>query len=370
MNKYKISSLTFSIIVAILINSTLLGLLIPFLINKLKTSFLFSLLISFLLGFVIIFLFLKIFDFEPSKTIFEKIDSTFPKIISKLINILIFILVYTFLVVIFYRISTFISSQFLTESPEYIIPIILILPILYLSLFGIDTAGRMAIISMVIGFTMFILNIISLTPSIEIDNFKPLLNNNFIKVSKFSIIFSLVYLLPIFTTLIIPKDNIVDKSKFKKTLIITYIISYLCTSLIFLTTVGVLGVNIANLYIYPSYSVLKTIDVLSFLDNLENLNILILVLFMSYTCSFCFIFIRGFIDNIFKFKNKKINYFIYGFIIIAFIAMIIYALPYETLLVKIKFQFSYLLLIVSIAFIFLVLLTLVIGKIKKKIKGQ
>ncbi len=369
MKKYKLSSLTFSIIVAILINSTLLGLLVPFLIEKLKTSILLSLVISFLIGFLLIMLFFKIFDFEPNKTIFEKVDYVFPKAIAKLINIIIVILAYAFLIIIFYRIATFISSEFLTDSPEYIIPIILIIPIIYLSLFGIDTASRMAIISLVIGFIMFSLNVLSLIFSIDLNNFKPLINNEFMILSKYSIIYSFVYLFPMFLTLIIPKDKLIDKHKFNKTLIITYTISYLCVASIFLSTVGVLGVNIASLYIYPSYSVLKTINILSFLDNLENLNILLLVLFMSYSCSFSLIFIKEAIKNIFNIKKKKINYFIFGSFIILLLLIIIMALPYETLLTKIKFQYAYALLVVSVLSIFVLSITLILGKFKKKIKG-
>ena len=61
MSKYKLSNLSFSFIVICLMNSTLLGILFPFMINNSKTSVFMSLVYSYFIGLLILILFLKIF---------------------------------------------------------------------------------------------------------------------------------------------------------------------------------------------------------------------------------------------------------------------------------------------------------------------
>ena len=70
MNRYKISSLTFSLIFMCLLNSSLLGIIFPYILHESKTSFYISLGISFLVGLVFIFIYLKIFNFLTDKDIF------------------------------------------------------------------------------------------------------------------------------------------------------------------------------------------------------------------------------------------------------------------------------------------------------------
>lgn len=360
MNKYRLNSITLSIMFVLLINSSLLGILIPYLLTETKTSLIISLGISFILGFIILFIFFKVFNYLPDKNIFEKIDYIFPKVISKIINIFILLCCFIYLSIIFFRISTFISSEFLTESPDYVVPIILVTQIIYFSCFDVGTSSRIAVISLFIGLIMYMTNIFTLIQDIDFNNFRPILNNTINILSKSSITYILVYMCPLFLLLLIPKNNLIDKNKIEKRFILTYIISFISSSIISIAIMGVLGYNISVIYNYPSYAVLKTMNVFSFLDNLENLNILVLVLFMSYTCGYSLLFIKYGINYLFK--NNKVNKIIFILIILCFLFITIMTLPYETYLTKMNIKYAYLILPISSLFLLLMLIIL----IKKK----
>ena len=52
----------------------------------------------------------------------------------------------------------------------------------------------------------------------------------------------------------------------------SYLISCLMVSIIFILTIGVMGIDIVSLYRYPEYIVLKKVSFFRFLNNIENFN--------------------------------------------------------------------------------------------------
>ena len=64
----------------------------------------------------------------------------------------------------------------------------------------------------------------------------------------------LLYLL-----LIIPKNNI-DNKKFFKFITIFYIIASISLLIVLITTIGIFGIKLSNLYEYPEFQVLKYVS--------------------------------------------------------------------------------------------------------------
>lgn len=329
MSKFKISNLSFSLMFICLLNSTLLGIIFPYVIHEANTSVCISLGISYFIGLILIFVFLKIFNFLPDKNIFEKIDYVFPKVISKIVSFILMILVFGITTIIFWRLITFISSEFLIETPNLFICLLIVLPILYLFLYDFDVMSRLSTFCIFLGFFILAFNIISLFQQFDLSNFKPLLNFDFSHLSKSSLVFIFLFLIPAFLTLIIPKDNVIHNEKIGRSIVIAYSINFACIFLVFFTIIAVIGVDIASLFTYPSYIVLKTLNVLSFIHNIENINILIWILFMTYTTAFCLLFLKSGLYNLFRFNKKKLNIISVLGIFIPFISVILYILPYE-----------------------------------------
>ena len=306
MNKYKISSLSFAFIVICLINSNLLGTVIPYLIREVKTSVIFSLLISFFLGFIYIFIFLKIFNFLPNLTLTEKIERILPKPFSKIINISISLLTFLMVLIVFWRFSTFISSEYLIETPSFLISLLLASP-LFLALFkDFDVAARCATIIVIFIIILFLISRVSLINYIKLDNFKPLLNNDLTHIFKGSIVLSVLEMTPLILTLNIPKSNITDSNKLKRNLIIAYIFSFFIVSSITLTIIGTMGIDIASLYTFTSYINLKNISMLNFIKNIENFSVIFWVMFMSFTCAFGLVFIKTSLKVTFNIEKQKV----------------------------------------------------------------
>lgn len=367
MNNYKISSLTFSIIFMCLLNSSLLGIVFPYVLHESSTSFYISFGISFLVGFALIFVYLKIFNFLPDKDIFKKIESIFPKWLSKIISLFIIILVFGISIIILWRLVTFISSEFLVETPNLFICLLIAAPPLYILFYDFDVIGRLATIVLWIASMLLLFNIISLFSQVDISNLKPLLNFDLIHTSKSVLVITFMILIPAFLTLVIPKDNVINNEKISLYIILSYTIEMFFIFLIFFIIVSVLGINIANIYTFPSYVVLKTLSILSFIQNTENISILVWVLLMTFSVGFGLLFMKAGIKDVFNLDKKKTQVLSILFIFIPLLFIVIKLLPIEIYLNK--FKYVYIPLGINILLFIVLIIVFIIGKIKFKLKN-
>lgn len=362
MRKYSLSNLSFSFIIIAILHSSLLGILLPFMLHEAKTSVFMSLVYSFFIGLGVLFVYFKIFDFEPDKSIFEKIDMVFPKWISKFVQFVFAIVVFLIGLVTFFRLTTFISSQFLVNTPNVIIAGILIVPIMYALMYDFDVMARMATVCVFIGMLMVISNCCFLIGNMDFENLKPILNNDFIHLFRSSFSFSFVYLIPIFSTLAIPKNNIIRNDKTKKYVFVSYVISFLSASLIIFAILSVLGIHVSTLYTYPSYMTLKVLNVLNFIKNVEHLNAIIWLLYMTFSTGFYLLVVKLLFHHTFKLNLKKTNILSLCFILAPFLVVAIFALPYENYMNK--YSAIYVLLGVESILLVISLCVIVFGKIK------
>lgn len=368
MNNNKINTFSFSFILICLFNSSLLGILFPYIINNSNNSILYNIIIIFFTGLIYLFIYYKIFSFLPDLPLSKKIENIYPKIISKIINIIITILVFFIVIIIFWRFSTFITSEYLTETPGWMISILLALPIYYASYKNVDVAGRCASDIIFTIILLFLFSRISLINKIDIENFKPIIFNGKDSLIT-SVISSTLLVMPILTTLIVPKNKIVDKH-FKKAIFISYIFSFIIFSLILLTIIGILGKDLASIYTFPSYVVLKNLNIFNFIKNIENFSVLFWIMFMSFTCSFNMFFIKSSVKDTFNInKNKTLN-IIMTIIFIVFLSIIIYILPYENYINNYKNAYAIIPFIIYIVLFLIIFISYIIGTIKNKITGK
>ena len=366
MNNYKINSLSFAFIVICLINSNLLGMVIPYLIRKVKTSVVLTFLISFILGLIYIYIFLKLFNLFPNLTLSEKVEKIFSKKLSKVINTLIVLLTFLIVIIVFWRFSTFISSEYLTETPPFLISLLLAGPIFMAMFKDFDIAARCATIIIISILALFIFSRLSLLTSIKLDNYKPLITSSFKNIFKCSIFSVILEMTPLMLTLNIPKSNITNSKNLKKDLIIAYIFSFIILTSITLTIIGVLGVDVASLYTFPSYIVLKNISMLNFIKNIENFSVIFWVMFMSFTCAFGMVFIKTSLKLTFKISKQKLLNTIMIILFVLFMGIILVLLPYENFINKYKNAYVMIPFIIYSLFIITIILILIFGIIKSK----
>jgi len=270
-NNHKINALQFSLFIIFPIISFFSGIGFHNIIMISGVDAWISVIISFILGFLILLLTIFLFNFEPDKNIHEKIKFIFGNIIGTIIDIVIDILIFIISIISLYGICNFIVSQYLSETPFYIIALLLGVITIYNISKNIEGISRVNIIMLVIILFLSILSFISLIPKIDFSNIKPTLEYGINNPIMGGIILTLTNVVPIFSLLCIPKNQIIGYSKINKYLIIFYIFSYIFIFFITFKTIGVLGIYLTKAYQFPEYIVLRKINILDFFDKVENI---------------------------------------------------------------------------------------------------
>ncbi len=297
INSFSLSTIIFSINLAVLF-----GIINSYLLNTSNTSTPISLLIGFILTVILSTIPLKLFNTKEKLSFTEKIKYTYKKI-SPIILIIYIVTSLTMYILITYRLTSFISSQYLIEKNKIYLLIPTLLITYYIANKGIETVTRLSQISFFICIIIFIFDALSLIPHVNIDNYYPLINTSKTNILKSSLMFSIFSSVPFTYIQITNKSKLQDKKKFTKLYHIINIISFLMISSAIIITLGVYGINLANLFDYPLYTVLKKISLFNFLDSIENASIMLWPLSLINACSIILLFIFNILDTT---KYKKI----------------------------------------------------------------
>jgi len=278
-----------------------LGTGIYLLIRKVKIDAYISVIIGSILSILIVFIFLKILNYEPSLPINKKINKLFGQKLGFIINLICIISLFIIGIFTMFNLTNFIVSQFLSETPLYIIGILFSLVIIYINIKGIETLSRTSLILLIINLILTTIAFLELTTQFDISNLKPVLEHGLKNPLIGALYFVTLNINPLLILLIIPKDSIIANEKIKKWIIITYIITVIIMFLFLFFTLSTLGIHLASIYQYPEYMVLKKLTLFNFLDRIENI-IVIQWIFGLYTLLSCIVY---YISNSIKFENKS-----------------------------------------------------------------
>lgn len=291
MKKIKINTLQFCCCFWYLLLSSFLGMTMFFLIRSSKIDSLFSILLSFAFSLILFFVFIKLFNYEPTLNLKEKITKLFGKKISFILVTIISIALFLLGIFMSFDANHFIASQFLFEIPTLIIGFLFVLLVLYLNSKGIEVITRVATILFFINILLFLIPISNQVGELNMNNFKPILENGFTPVLKGSMYVVAINVIPMFIMLIIPKNYIVANKKTNKWLLFFLIFSFIMMFSLTLFTIGILDIYLSEIYQYPAYMVLKRVKLFDFIDRIENLIMLqgIFETFISYSLIIYFI---------------------------------------------------------------------------------
>lgn len=270
----KINLWQFSSLLIIVMIASFLGVGIYALINFAKVDAYIGVLIAGLLGGIILYLFIKIANYEPDLPLNEKINKLFGNKIGTIINILLILIYFISLISVIYDLTSFISSQFLSETPSLLIGFIFIVIAIYMNSKGIEIISRVSFILIIINIVLYTISLIGTLPSFELSNLKPILENGFSPPLKGSVYVAFMNMLTIVSLLMIPKNSIINNKNYNKVVILSYIIGILFMFFVVFTTIGSLGIELASIYQYPEYVVLKRINLFSFIDRIENIMVI------------------------------------------------------------------------------------------------
>ena len=303
MNNEKINCFSLFTVIVSLSLAPFYGIFSSYMINKNGTSSFISMLIGFIFSIIISKIILSFFNINSNLSYTKKIKKTYKKVSKgiSIISITSSLLCYMLLT---YRLTSFLSNEYLINTPKSLILLLILIYTIYNSNKGTETIFRVSTITFYISIIIFLFDFFSLIFKIDTSNYLPIsIDIKSILIS--SIIFSFYFTIPLIHINIINKNQIVDNYNLNKYYYYGITLSFIIIFLSVLTTIGISGININNLFDYPIYTTLKRIRLFSFLDSLENISILLWILFIINSSSIMLSFITKTFNETFNINNKK-----------------------------------------------------------------
>lgn len=269
-----------------------------------------SIIIGMIIGIIPVLIYCYIIKNHPDKNIFEIIESLFGKILGTIINAILSIFVFLFATIIFFNLINFIGSQYLYKTPDLSIALIFGFCFFFLLRKGLKTISITSTIIFYIFVFLYILSAVGLFSQVNISNFFPF--NEYGLGTIFNGGFNIIALnvSPIFLLTLIPYNNIENKEKFIKKSIIFYLIGVISILIIAFLTISILSPNFAVIMQYPEFHLLKRIKLIGFIERIENILTIQLILVMIMAITFSYYFVKVFLLKILKKVGKKKDFII------------------------------------------------------------
>lgn len=277
-----------------------------------------SIIISGILGLIPLFLYLYLMKYNPGMNFIELNESLFGKVLGKIINTTLAILIIFCIMLYFNNMSNFITSQYLHKTPNLFGIIIFMIPVIYLSIQNITVIGRVSFILFMLGVILLALTVLGLINQVDLSNFTPIMEHSWKDIFNTALLTIPYTSLPTILLLSIRKNDVEDSKNLNKRVYIAYGVSFFVIFLALFFIISVLGPELSLLYQYPEFHVLKRISVGGFIERIESTLSLRWIFFIFTTLVFGLYFVKQYIKTTFNIKKiKNLN------IIISLIAIVI-----------------------------------------------
>lgn len=307
-----------------LIRSTCVGIVLEGALLLAKNNAYLSLLISGILSLIVFYLYYLII----------KKNVSFGLISNIIKSIFLFILS----CILFTNLITFITSEYLYNTPKWFVGVFFLIPLIYITFFNEKVIGRCGLFLFYISIFLFMISFIFLFFKVDYSNFLPFMKTDF-KDFGLSIFNSFIYIItPLLIIMDLPVENR-ESLKFRD-IIPGYVLGFSSIIMLLILIIGIYGYRISLLLDYPSFQILKRITSISFFERAEHF-IFMQWIFDTFICiSFSLNSIKKSFNNkylmiivfglllflpLFFFKNNVIftNFIVYKLPIILFIILIL-----------------------------------------------
>jgi len=266
-----------------------------------------SLIIAFIIGFVPIILFNALLNLEPNLSFIELTKKYCGKVFGTIINIVLLISVLFHASIVLWNLCNFINSQFLFKTPVLVIAIFFMIPVVYTVSKGLKTIGRTSMVLFLMSLVIYFITFISLIGKLEISNIFPIFENGITPILDGSLVQLSYSILAIFPLLIIPKNNISENRNINKSLIKMYIFTFITMFIVMFLILTIFGSPLANLYQYPEFNILKTVNVANFFQRVESILAFQWLFDLAVGLMVFVYFLKTATQQTFNFKNKFNN---------------------------------------------------------------
>lgn len=319
----KLRCLQAAILVFFIIHGGIFGTGINLLIKVAEEDMWIATIIGIILGFIPFYLYISLSEKYPDKNIFEIIESVFGKNIGKIIVAIITLFAISFTLYCFWSLTNLISSQYLYKTPQIFVYIIFAIPLVYILSKGIKVALRSITVIFFITIILYIITFVSLAPQAQIINLYPILKNGIMPVIQAAFGFVAYCISPILFIGAIPVHYYEDKENYKKYMIISYIISCLTVFAIPFLIITIFGIDLAELYQYPEFQILRRVSIGGFIERVESTLSIQWIFELFVLITIGMYFIKQGIYHIFHIKRNWVKIGLNGlFLIISIICSI------------------------------------------------
>lgn len=264
-----------------------------------------SIIISSILGLIPLCLYLYLMKYNPNMNFIELNENLFGKVLGKIINTILALLIIFCIMLYFNNMSNFITSQYLHKTPNLFGIVIFMIPVIYLAIQNITVIGRVGFILFVFGVFLLLLTVFGLINQVDLSNLTPIMEHSWKDVFNTSLLTIPYTSLSTILLLSIRKNDIVDSKKLNKRVFIAYAISFFVIFLALFFVISVLGPELSLLYQYPEFHVLKRISVGGFIERIESTLSLRWIFFIFTTLVFGLYFIKQYIKTTFNIKRTR-----------------------------------------------------------------
>ena len=327
-------------------------------LNSAKTGCIFSIILGCIFSMIFLFFLLKLFNYEKDLSIFKKIEKLYGKTIGNIINLLLCIIFTLFFIYLLYGVNSYVQNKYLDKTPSFIILFLFLIPTVWCVLTNIKVISKVSLSLFFISIVVILFAILNLFIKIDFDNFKPLFSEPFFNIIKNSLIFTSYFVTPSFLLLTTPKNMIYDSKNINKDITKFFVLSeinYLC---LFIFIIGIFGINLARIFSYPEYTLMKKVNYFDFIQHIENVTTIQFLYCFFISSVMSLNFIKEYLKYINKYK--KIPFFI-----IVGICLIISLNLFNNTTIGYNFVKKYYVYIYSIPIFILIIISNIIIKCKK-----
>ncbi len=354
-----------SSLVFFLCQGCFLGIATSNIFREAKTSTPLAVIIGIIVSIIPLLLIMYILKNTKGEGIVDTINIIFGNNVGKIINFIISIVCGFIASFILYNFISFIDVEYMPETSKIFIACFLFIMFSYILSKGIVSICKSSQILFYINIVPIALTIIGITSNVDFSNLFPIFEGGTAGILKGSLIYAVFAAFPIFLVTLVGKSIVTDEKKYKKSIIIYYIIG--CLNILLLTVLALLslGINIISLIKYPEYNLLTQIKIFYIFERVQNIFAIQFCFNIIITSLMCMMYILKTFEKTFnKEKVTKISSIVIPLIIcIASLKIFPNVTVANTFYMNI---FPYLLSAVIGSFVLIIFFRILYLKMKKK----
>lgn len=254
-----------------LMSSTFLGMATYLILGISNIDSYISAILGTFIGIIPFMVYLYITKHSNHLDILDLNISLFGKAIGFILNFIIISVVFLLSVILLYNITHFLNIQYMRETQTNYLRIILLIPIVYAASKNIIQIAKVSQIFMFIHIGMFVITLLGLIPSLEINNIFPIMQHGMKPTIQSALLYVIFSTFPILLLTVIPQNKIAKEKHGTRNILLCYFIANFMITLMLLFTIGLLGEYIIPMFRYPEYIILKRFEMFSIIERVENI---------------------------------------------------------------------------------------------------